>query len=484
MKLPRHATIYAFFIALLSLFQIALGANLIVLSAIDLVCFSALVPLTSKTFGPNDLLFLSMGLYYGTFSLILKSIVLQPVQLNLQVPYLTSAYLVGGFGMIFLGYLLTERTISRHYIGTTLRTWNVFEKTYADVDFLYRYTPPLALFALTLVLVISIFSNSTLEIVVEKQSVSSLNFLAAYIPLAQLALAMTLSLSFTQKDRMMRTIAIVILAVALVSSLLTNHKTTMFVIGITVPLHLLAYKIRVNVRVILGMLLGIIVTFFYATPIIHIIRTEQIDKSQYITQIVKILNETEFNPFAIQKLQDKLNSTRSLDLASEIDYLAPFDLTTDRFTLLMPIDQIARHDNRAPIGSGTYFRKEIKELLPRAIIGEHDLQNISDEVAWRYSIRENGVIARPALGVLGTGLGIAGPLGLLLFGPLVAMMMFVVNKLVCNGSIWQNPWAVFIASYSFFRGEADFGEPTEILRGFLPMLAIAYFLIFLKRHLK
>jgi len=257
-----------------------------------------------------------------------------------------------------------------------------------------------------------------------------------------------------------------------------------FLLGITYAVHLVAYKIRLRPRVIILVLCGGALLFFYIVPLVQITRAINLKKSEIFGETFRILSEAHFNPAELQDLQAKLTSTGTIGLAEEFDYLAPDNLGTDRFTLLMPIDLIARNDSREPVGTAVYLRGAVKEVLPKAVVGPHDLQNISDEVAWRYSIREIIYIAKPALGLLGAGLGIAGPIGLLLYAPLAAFALFAMNKIFCNGSIWQNPWAIFIASLTFFDGETDFSIFTGIIHTFLPMFFVTYMLIIVHRNLK
>ena len=485
MNLPRHAIIYVMLVGLLSVIQLILGADLVVLAAIDTACLFALYPLSKRLFGPNDLLFLSFCFYYGFFSLTLKTLVLQSVQTNLKNQYVTSAYLVAGMVIIFSVYFIAERFFNKFYPNSSIRQWTVFEKNIADEGFLKKFTLPFSIATLALLVFVAIFSNGALEIFQQKQEASSVNTLSSLIPLVQLSLAMQLALITQYKDKPTRTLALISLTVAVFASVITNHKVFMFLLAVTLFIHIIAFRIRLRPRVIAGFAISVILLFFYLTPLIHIERSLQIEKSAIFDEAISILVETDFNPIELQVLEQRLLSTGSEnDLTAQIDYLAPYNLTTDRFTLLMPIDQIDRHDDREPLGTGELVHNVIKEVLPKAIVGQHELQNTADEIAWRFSIREQGQIARPALGLLGSGLGIEGSLGLLLYGPVIILILCSLNKLFCNGSIWQNPFGIFMASRYFFAGEMDFSSIVDTLRGFLPMMAIAYLMIFIHKYVK
>ncbi|WP_428332397.1 hypothetical protein [Novosphingobium sp.] len=476
--LPRHAAIYLLIIGLLSLFQIVIGANLLVLVAIDLVCLTALVPMTRKAFDPVDLLFISLSFYYGTFSLVLKSLVFQPVQENLQVPLLTSIYLVSGFGLIFLAYLYVTRAMSSYYPGTRLRTWGTFERSYADPRFLSRFTLPLTLAANLFAIIIAMSSHSVQEVANGLAKASSLTTLGSLVPIIQLALAMQLSLLTRRGAQIDRTLVFLTLGVGLALSVLNNQKALGFMLGATCAVHMVAYRVRVRPRILVIGIAGAMVMFLYITPLIHIVRGMDLAKSDRIAQTFQILQEAHFNPLELSEIEAKMPGAIDENaLATRLDYLAPYNLNTDRFTQLMPIDQTARATLTEPIGLDAYFTELASEILPKFLIKERSLDALPDQIAWRFGIRETNVISRPTLGLLGTSFGVAGPWGILVIAPLIMLGYFVLIKRVCNGSIWQNPWAVFIASTGFFFGEQDLTLPAWIARTFLPLLLIAALIV-------
>ena len=472
--MPRHAAIYLLIIGMLSLFQVVIGANVILLIAIDLVCLTALVPMTRKSFDPNDLLFLSLSFYYGTLSLVLKSIVLQPVQENLHVPLLTSLYLVTGFGLIFFAYLFVMRVMTSFYPGTRLRTWGTFERYYADSRFLSRFTLPVTIAANLFAVVIAVMSHSAQEVANGMAAASSLTTLGSLMPIVQLALAMQLSLMTRRNSQIDRALVIITIGTGLGISILNNQKQMAFMLAVTYAVHMIAYRIRVRPRTIVFGVAGIIVLFLYVAPLIHIIRGMDVAKSDRFAQTFSILQEAHFNPLELSEIESKLPGSNDPNgLSSRLNYLAPYDFNTDRFTLLLPIDQTARASLTEPLGFDMYATELIAEILPKFVIGEHSIEVLDDQIAWRYGIRESNVVARPVLGLLGTGYGVAGPWGVLVIAPLIMLGCFALVKKVCNGSIWQNPWAVFIASSIFFYGEQDITLPMLIVRTFLPLILIA-----------
>ncbi|WP_420384260.1 hypothetical protein [Novosphingobium sp.] len=477
-SLPRHAAIYLLVIGLLSLFQIVIGANILLLIAIDLVCLTALVPMTRKSFDPNDLLFLSLSFYYGTFALVLKSLVLQPVQENLEVPLLTSLYLVSGFGLIFLAYLWVMRGMTSYYPGTRLRTWGIFERYFADPRFLARFTLPLSLMANLFAIVLSTLSHSAQEVANGLATASSLTTLGSLLPIVQLALAMQLSLQARRGSQIDRVLIIITIGTGVALSILNNQKLLGFMLAVTYGVHMIAYRVRVRPRVIALGTAAVMVLFLYVTPLIHIIRAMDLVKSERIAQTFHILQEAHFSPIELSEIEAKLpGADDPSSLATRLNYLAPNDFNTDRFTMLIPIDLTARASLTEPLGLGAYFKEIVLEVLPKFITGEHSLDVLVDQIAWRYGIRENNVVARPALGMLGTGYGVAGAWGVLVIAPLIMLAFFALVKRVCNGSIWENPWAVYIASSIFFFGEQDITLPVLIVRSFLPIILIAAILI-------
>lgn len=477
MNLPKHATAYLLFIGILSLFQVVLGANLIVLAAIVTVCLAALYPMTRKTLDPNDILMVSFSLYYGTFSLILKCLVLQPVQMNLVVPMKTSAYLVGGFGMIFLSYLFVQRVMTRHYPKTRLRRWTWLEKAYANNRFLARFTLPFSLLALAFVSIVSLFSHSAQEVATGLASSGGIAALSALNSLIQLAFAMQLALLSRRGSQADRVLAIATFGIVMILSMLNNQKQLAFMMIVTYAIYVIAFRVRLSPRFLALGATAAVIAFLYMTPVIHIVRGLQVEKSQRISMTLKILAEAHYNPAKLLEIESKLPGAGDVSYTDLVDYLAPSSLNTDRFTQLMPIDQMARADFREPLGLGFYLDEMIHETLPKYIVGEHRLEALSDYIAWHYSIREDGVISRPALGLLGTGFGVSGPLGLLLLAPFLTLVFFALVKITCNGSISENPWAVFIASFIFFNGEADITIMGSIFRSFLPVIISASALV-------
>ena len=253
---------------------------------------------------------------------------------------------------------------------------------------------------------------------------------------------------------------------------------------VTFILHALAYRIRIDPRLVVLGALGAALAFFYVAPLIHIVRGMELAKSDRVGATLKILAEAHYNPFELQIIEKQLTSGHGEDTTETLfGYLAPNDYGTERFTLLMPIDQMARASMRAPLGFGAFVAKLREETLLKAIVGDHLLETLGDQIAWRYSIRSANVIGRPALGVFGTGYGVAGGWGLLLLAPFATLCTFAAMKLVCNGSIWQNPWAIFIAASQFFDGEIDITIIGILFRSFIPLIVIAASVIFVDQLL-
>jgi hypothetical protein len=312
------------------------------------------------------------------------------------------------------------------------------------------------------------------EVATGLASSGGLAALGGLVPVIQLAFAMQLALMTRRGKQTDRTLVFTTMAVALTLSILNNQKQLAFLMSVTFAVHALAYRVPIRPRFAVVALALAAVAFLYIMPLIHIVRSLDVEKSQRLSVTLSILQEAHYNPAELSDIDSKVPGANDENsLARRLDYLAPYSLNTDRFTLLMPIDQTARADMREPLGIGAYLSDLRTEILPKFIIGEHPLEVLDDIIAWRYSIRENGVISRPVLGLLGTGYGTEGPLGLLVLAPLVTLIFFAVFKYTCNGSVWQNPWAVFIASYLFFFGEADITLPIAIVRTLVPLLAIA-----------
>jgi len=483
MKLSYYAQRYLLFIGLVSIFQLILGANLIVLGAIDLVCAAAVIPLSRKSFDPTDLLYFSLCQYYGTFSLILKTVFLQPVQMNLVEPHLTCELLVGGFAMITVAYFAADRFVTRHYPGTRLRRWTIFESSFANEAFLAKWTLPFSLMVYAMTLAISIGSHSVQEVANGLATSGGLAALGNMQPLLQLALAMQLSLMTRRGNPGDKALVVTTLVLALGLTILNNQKVLTFLVAITCVMHIMAYKIRINARLMTLSVVGLAVAFFYISPVIHIVRGLGVEKSDRIFATITILGEAHFNPFELQEIESKMEGAGSVDTyARDLDYLRPNLIGTDRFTLLMPIDQIDRSDMREPLGVRNFIAFVTAEALPKSLVGQHALESFGDRVAWQFSVRGNGIISRPALGVLGMGYGVAGTIGVLVVAPIIVLILFLSIKLSCNGSIWQNPWAVFISSQYFFYGESDMEVVMVLLRVTAPILMVAYLLIFLNRY--
>ncbi|WP_018075554.1 hypothetical protein [Novosphingobium nitrogenifigens] len=480
--MPKHVAIYVGIIAFFSLIQLVMGANVFVLAAIDLVALTGVIPLRHRTFDPIDTLLFSLSLYYGTFSLILKTVVGQPVQRNLLVATTSLSLLVIGFGLITSAYFLVSTLLTRHYPGTRLRRWNVLEQTFSDQQFLERFTVPVMLFSLALC-VVNAMVSATASDLSSGAGDSGFGGLGNFVPIIQLAFAMQLSLVLRRGARKDWFWISTATAVLFVLAIVNNQKATFLIVVATILINGIAYRVKVRPRVIAAVVVVAAISFLYLSPAIYIVRGMQVSKLERIGLTFSVLAEADFNPIRLYELQDKItNPGGAHSHAADVDYLSPHDYHTDRFTLLMPVDNMAREGTRKPIGVGTYLSLLIKTILPSAIIGQHSDTSLGELIAWRFGITQTGNHARLVLGILGTAYGTGGPFGLLILAPLFCLILFAILKLSCNGSIWQNPWAIFVASRVFFYGEADISTLAEVIRGFLPIVLFAYGLTLLHKR--
>ena len=456
---------WLYMLALVSLAgaQMLLGADPWVLSVLLAIAATALVPVVKGGWRISDGLFALMTVYFGSASLIVKTLARQPVQMNLQVPDLSAAYLLAGFASISLGYLMSQ-FIRRpsHFAGALNRLLGNPEK--------------LSAFALPVFMLgaIALFLQTQFRPLAGNGGFEGGGFggFGTFYPLLVLGAAMQTALA-VRRPRQTRHIIVLgaMAAVILILTLADNTKRTLFDFLFVVGLTAVSLQMRPRWRWIGAGLVAGAAALALIAPAIQIVRAQADARGlDRVAATATVLRDYEYNPLRLAEAADRIAT--GYELAWRDSYVFPRTWNTERFTMIQPIDQVARAlDERGTIGGDDLWRDPAETLLPGFLL-DKSLATAPDRIAWHYGFRANGSIARPVVGLVASSLAAFGLAGVLLLPALTVAFTFGVLD-YAGGRLRGNAWAAFLLAVSAFLAEREVSTTLSFFCRNFPFILLA-----------
>lgn len=426
--------------------QLVLGASPWVLAVLVLVAAAALLPLSKGDWRISDGLYAIMTVYFGTASLFVKTLAGQPVQSNLQVADLSAGYLLAGFASITIGYGLSQWVQRPSPFAEQLRVLTDHGTNLARLA-----VPVFAFGALFLLLQTQFRANA----VNGGFEAGGFGGFGAFYPLLPLGAAMQAAL-VVRRHRGQRRHGVILIAMAVVIVALTladNTKRTLFDFLLVVGLSFVALGGAGRWRWIVSGTIGAAVALLLVVPAIQIVRThDDVHGAARIGATWRVLRDHRFDPARLAGAGDRIAT--SYQRAWRGSYVYPRPWNTERFTMIQPIDQVARAlGERGTMGGADLWRDPAETLLPGFLIRK-TLVTAPDRIAWHYGFRANGSIARPVVGLVASSLAAFGLIGVLLLPALVVAFTFVTLDWI-GGRLAGNVWAVFLLAVSAFLAERE-----------------------------
>ena len=241
--------------------------------------------------------------------------------------------------------------------------------------------------------------------------------------------------------------------VVLALTLADNTKRTMFDFLFVVGVTFLAFGVRPRWRWVVPPVLAAGLAIAYVVPAIQIVRaqadTRGVDR---IGATLRVVARNNYDPVALAAEADRV--AEGYQFTYRDSYVYPLTWNSERFTMIQPIDLIARKlEARGTMGAMDLLRDPAETLLPSALLTK-SLATAPDRIAWHYGFRVNGSIARPVVGLIASSLAAFGLAGVLLLPGLTVAFTFVVLDGV-GGRLVNNSWAAFLLATTAFLAERE-----------------------------
>ena len=422
-----------------------LGASGTLLGVLLAISGTAFFALGNPAWRISDGLFAVMTFYFGTGTLVIKTLAEQPVQSNLRLPDLSAGYLAAGFASISLGYLASQS------IKQPLRFSDDLRDVTAMPGNLQHFAVPV--FA-TGAIFYTLQTEFRAVAVDGGFAGGGFGGFGLFYPLLVLGAALQTAL-VARRPRRLRHKAVLgaMAAVILALTFADNTKRTLFDFLFVVAATFLAFRVPLRWRWIAPPAIAGVLALAYVVPAIQIVRT--LPDSRGVDRIaitLGVIAEHDYDPAALAARADRIAT--GYHLTYRDSYVYPLTWNTERFTLIQPIDLIARKlDERGTIGGDDLWRDPAEALLPGFLMTK-SLATAPDRIAWHYGFRTNGSIARPVVGLIASSLAAFGLLGVLLLPGLTAAFTFVVLD-AFGGRLLNNAWAAFLLATTAFLAERE-----------------------------
>lgn len=453
--------LYLLMLALLAVCQALLGASAPVLAALVIVAAGAFWPMRKRVLQISDVLYGIMSIYFGTASLIVKTMAGQPVQSNLAEPGMSAGYLVVGFASITAGYIVSQAFRRPARLAHALR------EITADPGNLARFAMPAFLLGALFLLLQTLFRG----LAVNGGFEAGFGGFGTFYPLLVLGAAMQAAL-VARRPRQQRHklllagMAIIVLALTLAD----NTKRTLFDFLLVVIAASLAMGVRPRLHWIVPAALGTLLIMIYVVPAIQIVRTQaDVRGPARITATLSVIADHRFDPARLSTEADRIAA--GYQHGYRDSYVYPLAWNVERFTMIQPIDQVARNlDERGTMGGADLLRDPAETLLPSILI-KKTLATSPDRIAWHFGFRADGSIARPVVGLIASSLAAFGLIGVILLPALIVACTFTALDFV-GGPLRGNPWAVFLLASTTFLAEREVSTTLSFFcRSFLFIMA-------------
>jgi len=461
---------YPILIGALDLFQIVLGADLVVLTSITFVSMLSLIPFGKKRWYPSDVLFLLMIFYNATFSLFIKTALLQPIDQNLVSPIMSSWYLSLGSVSLTLGYLIASYARPP---STFAVRFNMLKSGYA----LRQIAVPVFIVGSILQLLHVGLRPQNVE--GTDQNTAGIGFLGTFFFLATYGLIAQATLSFRQQRRALDIYILVgMIVFTFILSVAGNIKFT-FASNIAAVFLAYIFNGERHFPPVLASAITVSIFLFvgYASPLIHLTRpnVDTLSTQERLIYADEILARAHYNPITLHEQASELARLYASTTDPLLNYLYPNADGIDRFCLIQPIDQVARQLDDLGI-EGFDTLSDIASTIMPSFLTEKLAGASPDFIAWYYGIRERNVVGRPVIGLTASALALGGWFAVFIVPALLMFLVFLATDFV-GGPLDNSVAGVFVAANVMFLAEKEISPIISyLLRDFLIMILFLWVL--------
>jgi len=451
--------------------QLFIGGSFVLCLALYLISIFATVPFIKKgKWYPGDVFFIFACLYYGTLTLIVKTVVNQPVQQNIFAESDTIIYLITGFVSIFVGYLFSTITLNFKQAAFKLGSG------VSDIYFLKNRTLPIFLVGCVFAILHVIFAPKVIP-GTDLQTAGfggfgSLEFLISFGVVCQTCLMI-----LENKNQKHKIILVLMFSFTLVISVAANSKGAFIKPLLSMIMAIAFYgNLKVKLGHVLGVASGLLFVFFILSPIVHIMRSDKFELGllDRLANAIEILQKADFDISKLKTQEEVVAAAIDFSNSPQGNYLFPSNLNADRFTLVGPIDMVARRYNSlGPLGLPVLG--DIVNIIPGPFI-KKEAAISPDLIAWYYGFRQKGSVARPIVGLIASAIALGGYIAVV-FIPGIAMYATIVALNFIGGPLRNNVWGIFVIGSSTFMIEGCVGQlPVFFARDYLFIIVTGFLL--------
>lgn len=420
--------------------HVGLGSDLILIVIFTAISIMGVLRLTRGRIWPSDMFIVFLSFYSGTAALILKGIFFQPLQTNLVHPTYSALVLLAGFLSTMAAIFIAEMIVAR--IGTSRVI-----RTFSDSNFMRKLAVPMAIVGVGVFIIHIQIRPQLINGEVEEGAgfggLGSLYFI----------LILGVSMLFYQwcRSRQRRYAFLLVLAGLgmFVMSFAANTKKEFAEFLLIISLGYFTFRIRPSLLTIFLVIFAVVVMYFYVAPLIHLTRQAAADFGPLLRIALawEVLNDHDFSVIQLAHSESRFFSGLVYSYSLESSYFYPLAGQLDRFTLILPIDRVARGTlNGYFMGLGP-FLSETWDILPSMFVTKTAAVG-ADLMAWFYGVRGYGVFGRPVVGFAASALSVGG-------FTMVVFLSFIVTLPIFTflnwsfGHLRQSPLAMSLVVFGW-----------------------------------
>ena len=458
--------VYLVVVAITFLAQLALGASPFPLITLVAVSLCGLIPMAREEFSVADLLYLEFCLYFGTLTLVIKSVIGQSVDTNLYTPDASAGILLACFGSITTGYLIARRLPLKAHTPQSLSS------RFNDVRFLTLFTRVGYISGIALLLLHNALGGRLIAGSVE--TTQGINIFGQFDFLIDFALAGQLALCrYGKNPKQERRIAVAMLAGVVFFAIAMNIKKPMYDAATLLVLTTYVFRFRIRLWHVATAVPAFLALILVVTPLIHIIRGQgnQASFTERLALTWDILEKADFNLPYINRLYDR-EWRNQVNFRPDGAYLYPSTIGLERLMIIAPTDQVVRSQEpgRVPLGDLTGY--VTKNFVP-SFIQHKSADVLADAVSWYYGFRTHHVISRPVVGFPASAYAVGGIVAVLIIPGLVMGLFFYFVDMV-SGRLRDSPWALGILFAMIPIAEKEIDEAVGLLTRDLVLITIFF----------
>lgn len=455
--------------SVLAIFQLAIGSSFLLTAGLwGIACVSALF-LMQRLIRPSDVFVYLLGLYCGTFTLILKSVFGQQLQTNLIDPTTSVAVMVIGFSSVVLAATMAK-TLGGKYTSNISKRMNDLAEN--------------RLSFLPMILTVGILGRFAFILLTKASANGSAlsAYLNLFLPILMFGIFMAL-FHAARGSQVAKFGVITCLASGIILTMLGNVKVETINMLMALFFGVLFLNINIKLRHLVTFSLVAYLTVSILAPAIQLARKDLagVYAWQRITATWDVIVETGFSPSTLAMLQDQHFESFAYSYAPYSSYVYPRSANVDRFMMIFPTDQVVRSQQGAEGVSIADAVEEMGELILPSFLISKDPEALVDLIAWEHSIRAEGSYARPVLGLMATMVAINGIASVFLI-PLITVFPLLLGANYFFGIVNSKAFGALGCFFMMSLSEKDFTRFYAALFRELPLLWVTCFLLLFIIH--